>query len=143
MQKYITDTRYTPLALLEGASGRMRYVDLMNQTCAASGITPLQGKSLLKTMHAQKLISGAFQAGTYVRLEQPGAELLLALRKEALEHSQRVHEAAVQQTQQERHHRSDKNVAIIAALVPLIIFILDLIVSHSAELIEKISALFH
>lgn len=143
MQKYITDTRYTPLALLKGAAGRMRYTDLMNQTCAASGITPLQGKSLLKTMRAQRLISGTFQAGTYVRLEQSGAELLLALRKEALEHSQRVHEAAVQQTQQERHHRSDKNVAIIAALVPLIIFILDLIVTHSAELIEKISALFH
>lgn len=143
MQKYITDTRYTPLALLDTSGGRMRFVDLINQTCAASGLAPLQGKSLLKTMRAQKLISGAFQAGTYVRLEQPGAELLLALRKEALEHSQRVHEAAVQQTQQERHHRSDKNVAIIAALVPLIIFILDLIVSHSAELIEKISALFH
>lgn len=143
MLQYITDARYAPLSLLEGSSGQMLYTDLMNRSSAVSGQDVLQVSLLLKTMRSQGLISGPFTSGSRVRLEQPGAELLLSLRKEALDHSQRVHEAEIQQAQQERHHRSDKNIAIIAALVPLVIFLLELLVAHAAEIIEKISSLFH
>ena len=143
MLEHVTDSRYIPLALLSGAGGRMQFVDLMNQTVALSGLDVLQTKVLLQTMRGQRLISGSFSSGSYVQLEQSGAELLLSLRKESLDQSQRLHEATVKEAQQERHHRTDKNVAIVAALVPLVIFLIEFLVAHAAELVEKISALFH
>ena len=143
MFEHVTDTRYIPLALLYGVGGRMQFVDLMNQTVTLSCLDVLQTKALLKTMRGQSLISGDFSAGSYVQLEQPGAELYLALRKESLDHRQRLHEAAVEEAKQERHNRSNKNIAIVAALIPLVIFVLEVLLAHSAELVEKISALFH
>ena len=143
MLEHVTDSRYIPLALLYGVGGRMQFVDLMNQAVSLTGLDVLQTKALLKTMRGQSLISGDFSACSYVQLEQPGAELYLALRKESLDHRQRLHEASVKEAKQERHHRTDKNVAIVAALVPLVIFVLEFLIAHAAELIEKISAFFH
>ena len=143
MFEHVTDTRYIPLALLSGVGGCMQFVDLMNQTISLSGLDAVQTKVLLQTMRGQHLISGSFSSGSYVQLEQSGAELLLSLRKESLDQSQRLHEASVKEAKQERHHRTDKNVAIVAALVPLVIFVLEFLIAHAAELIEKISAFFH
>ena len=143
MFEHVTNTRYIPLALLYGVGGRMQFVDLMNQAVTLSGLDVLQTKALLKTMRGQSLISCDFSAGSYVQLEQPGAELYLSLRKESLDHRQRLHEAAVESAKQERNHRTDKNIAIIAALVPLVVLVVEFLITHSAELVEKISALFH
>ena len=143
MFEHVTDTHYIPLALLYGVGGRMQFADLMNQAVTLSGLDVLRTKSLLNTMRGQSLISGDFSACSYVQLEQPGAELYLALRKESLDHRQRLHEAAVEEAKQERHNRSNKNIEIVTALIPLVIFVLEVLLAHSAELVEKISALFH
>lgn len=143
MFEHVTDTRYIPLALLYGVGGRMQFVDLMNQAVALSGLDVLQTKVLLKTIRGQSLISGDFSAGSYVQLEQPGAELYLALRKEALDHSQRLHEAAVEEAKQERHDRSKKKIAIANMLMPLVIFILGVLVEYRAQLVALLSSLFH
>ena len=75
MLEHVTDSRYIPLALLSGVGGRMQFVDLMNQTISLSGLDAVQTKVLLQTMRGQRLISGSFSSGSYVQLEQSGAEL--------------------------------------------------------------------
>ena len=143
MQKYVTDTRYTPLALLDMSGGRMRFVDLLNQTCAASGITPLQGKSLLKTMRAQKLISGTFQAGTYVRLEPSGSELLQSIRSEAKAQLQLAEEKGKQTAKDERQQRFNNKIAVATLLIQLVSFIFGILAEHYVGIFNWISALFH
>lgn len=143
MFEHVTDTRYIPLALLYGVGGRMQFVDLMNQTVTLSGLDVLQAKVLLKTMRGQSLISGDFSAGSFVQLEQPGAELFLSLQKEAKERLQLAEKEAEQAAKNERQQRFDNKISVAMLLVNLVFFIVGLVAEHFIGIVRFFASLFH
>ena len=143
MFEHVTDTRYIPLALLYGIGGRMQFVALMNQAVSLSGLDFLQMKALLKTMRSQSLISGDFSAGSYIRLEQPGAELFLSLQKEAKERLQLAEKEAKQHAEEKRQQKFSNVLAIAAIFEHLIVFILGVLVEHRTQLVSFLASLFH
>ena len=143
MFEHVTDTRYIPLALLYGVGGRMQFVDLMNQTVTLSGLDVLQTKALLKTMRGQSLISGDFSAGSFVQLEQPGAELFLSLQKEAKERLQLAEKEAKQAAKDERQQRFNNKIAIATLLIQFVSFIFGILAEHYVGIFNWVSSLFH
>lgn len=143
MFEHVTDTRYIPLALLYGIGGRMQFVALMNQAVSLSGLDFLQTKALLKTMRGQRLISGDFSAGSYVQLEQPGAELFLSLQKEAKERLQLAEKEAEQAAKDARQQRFDNKISIATLLVNLVFFIVGLVAEHFIGIVRFFASLFH
>lgn len=143
MFEHVTDTRYIPLALLYGVGGRMQFVDLMNQTVTLSGLDVLQTRALLKTMRGQSLVSGDFSAGSYVQLEQPGAELFLSLQKEAKERLQLAEKEAKQAAKDERQQRFNNKIAIATLLIQFVSFIFGILAEHYVGIFNLVSALFH
>jgi hypothetical protein len=143
MLEHVTDSRYIPLALLSGVGGRMQFVDLMNQSISLSGLDAVQTKVLLQTMRGQRLISGSFSSGSYVQLEQSGAELLVSLQKEAKERLQLAEKEAKQHAEEERQKKFSNVLAIAAIFEHLIVFILGVLVEHHTQLFAWIASLFH
>ena len=143
MLEHVTDSRYIPLALLSGVGGRMQFVDLMNQTISLSGRDAVQTKVLLQTMRGQRLISGSFSSGSYVQLEQSGAELLVSLQKEAKERLQLAEKEAKQHAEEKRQKKFSNVLAIAAIFEHLIVFILGVLVEHHTQLFAWIASLFH
>lgn len=143
MFDHVKDTRYIPLALLYGVGGRMQFVALMNQAAALSVLDVLQTKTLLKTMRSQGLISGPFTSGSYVQLEQPGAELFLSLQNEAKERLQLAEKEAKHHAEEKRQQKLSNVLAIAAIFEHLIVFILGVLVEHRAQLVSFLSSLFH
>lgn len=143
MFEHVTDTRYIPLALLYGIGGRMHFVDLMNQAVSLSGLDFLQTKALLKAMRGQSLISGDFSSGSYVQLEQPGAELFLSLQKEAKERLQLAEKEAEQHSEEKRQKKLSNVLAIAAIFEHFIVFILGVLVEHRTQLVSFLASLFH
>ena len=142
MLEHVTDSRYIPLALLSGVGGRMQFVDLMNQTISLSGLDAVQTKVLLQTMRGQRLISGSFSSGSYVQLEQSGAELLVS-QKEAKERLQLAEKEAKQHAEEKRQKKFSNVLAIAAIFEHLIVFILGVLVEHHIQLFAWIASLFH
>ena len=143
MFEHVTDTRYIPLALLYGVGGLMQFADLMNQAVTLSGLAILRTKSLLNTMRGQSLISGDFSAGSYVQLEQPGAELFLSLQKEAKERLQLAEKEAKQHAEEKRQKKLSNVLAIAAIFEHFIVFILGAFFEHRAQIISLLASLFH
>lgn len=119
-------------ALMIAAEHSGESISAMLKAAEKAGFTDeLENKLRFQSLYEQDFIKGAFVLGLPVTITQTG--------KDRLDQLQKLTE---KDSKDERRKRFDKKLAIAGLLVPLIIFVLEVVIDHFQFFISFFSNLF-